>query len=76
MKIDDNKYKIESEPPIEIMHEQRAMTITLDRGETGMILLINGVNFDELLHVNTKYTLTEEDRRHEDFTKFFKQCYN
>ena len=40
-----------------------------------MILLINGVNFNELLHVNTKYPLTDEDRRHEDFKKFLKIGY-
>ena len=51
------------------MHEHRAMRFTLDHSG----ILINGVNFDGLLHVNKKDAFTEEDRRHEDFKKFFKR---
>ena len=47
------------------------MVITLDNSFEK--ILINGVNFESLLHVKCKDVFTVEDRRHEDFTKFFKR---
>ena len=49
------------------MHEQRAMRFTFDEPR----ILINGINFDSLLHLKFKDAFTEEQRRHKDFTKFF-----
>ena len=75
MLIDDKQYDIDSPPtfPIEIIHEYRAMAITLNQSKNGLILLINGVDFNGLIDVNNKNTFSEEVRCREDFTKFFKR---
>ena len=65
---------------IEIMHEHRAMTITYLKHDYFDALFINGVNFESLLdekfkdaHKDKFIAFTETDRRHEDFSKFFKR---
>ena len=54
------------------MHEKRAMKYTEDISQR---IQINGVNIERLLHVKFKDAFSEEDRRQEIFTKFFKQYY-
>ena len=50
------------------------MALTLNEGS---ILMINGVDIRELQYakVKIKETFTEEERSHEDFTKFFKRYF-
>ena len=77
MKIDEQRYEVKLNEdgefvlPFEIMHEQRAMRVAMS--ESG--ILINGVNCESLLNVKFKDAFTEEDRRREVFTKFFKRFY-
>ena len=76
--IDEERYKLEVPPifPKEIMHEQRQMTIKLDRGDKlqPIAISINGVNFNALPHADNKNPLTEEDKRHEDDSaKFYRR---
>ena len=36
-------------------------------------ILINGVKFEKLIHLNFKDPFTEEERNHEDFSKFYRR---
>ena len=46
-----------------------------DSDEVFSLLKINEIYFDALLDLKQKDTFTQEDRCHEDFTKFYKRFY-
>ena len=82
LEIDEKRHKIDDSQafPIVILHEKRAMTITLDFGahyyaantdsqmsdevETEHKLLINGIDFIWLIDEKNKNTFTQEQRCH------------
>ena len=52
------------------MHDHRAMRLTVTEFDD---ILINGVNINHLPNVDLEDAFTKEDRRHVDFSKFFKR---